>query len=444
MELEIVKISVGERVRKEFNGIAELAESIRIHGQIEPVVIDENNKLIAGERRLRALAYLKKDRALVVYMKDLTELQKKEVELEENLSRENFSWQEEVAAKLAIHEIKQSIHGAARQGDTTSPEQKWGLKDTAELLGQGITNTADDIRLARAIKTFPQLAKEKNKGTAAKILKKEQARIINEEVARRMKMSEATSTPGIINGDCIAEMQKMEAESVDLILSDPPYGIDVDNSHTFKRMTIVDTNFKDGEHHTIDLLDKAFREMYRILKKDRHMYIFLAITMKEKVVELLEKHGFEVHQIPLIWDKGSGSYPSQSTTFVHSYEPFLHVMKGKRKLNGTPRDIFQVKRVPSNQKCHPTQKPTELLRDLIGYSSNIGETVFDPFAGSGATLVAAKETQRFALGIELNPIYYKAICDRLEGKVVAPVQTNGAMEVEVDSDPDLAEDEDAV
>ena len=104
-------------------------------------------------------------------------------------------------------------------------------------------------------------------------------------------------------------------------------------------------------------------------------------------------------------------------------------MKGNRKLNGTPRDVFEIKRVPPSSKIHPTQKPTELLRDLIGFSTTPGELVLDPFAGSGATIIAAKETQRRAMGIELNPVYYNGIIERL--KIDASAQ------VQVESDPDL-------
>ena len=436
LEVPVSNITVGERMRKTFEGMTELAESIRLYGQIEPIVIDENYCLIAGERRLRAHQQLKKETILAVFMKDLSELQKMEIELEENVMRANFTWQEEVAAKERLHSIKQQIHGKAKQG-TKGNEDKWDLADTAMALGESKTTVSVDIALAKGMRAFPHLAKEKNKSTAFKLLKKEQMKIINEEVSRRMKASDLVAHPDVKNGNCIEVMQGMEAESVDLILSDPPYGIDVDNAHTYKRMTIVATNFNDGDFDTFDLLDKAFREMYRLLKPDRHMYIFFAMTKYERVVQLLEKHGFGVHQIPLIWDKGSGSYPSQSTSYVHSYEPFLHCWKGKRKLNGTPRDIFQYKRVPSNQKVHPTQKPTELLRDLIGFSSSVGELVFDPFAGSGATLVAAKETQRRASGVELNPVYFKAICDRLEGKEVTPEQTKGAGAQEVDPDMEL-------
>ena len=179
-------------------------------------------------------------------------------------------------------------------------------------------------------------------------------------------------------------------------------------------ISVTDMRFEDGDFETFDLLDKAIAQMFRLLKMDRHMYMFCGIDKVPTVKVLLEKHGFEVHHLPLIWDKGSGSYPSQSTSYVHSYEAFLHISKGGRKLNGTPRDVFPVKRVPPSKKIHPTEKPTELLRDLISLSSHPGEMVLDPFAGSGAVIVAAKETQRQAVGIELDDTFYTKICSRLE------------------------------
>lgn len=433
IELEIAKIVVGKRMRVTFEGIEELAESIDRLGQIQPIVVDDNFNLIAGERRLRAHILLKKPTISAIMRSDCTDLLKKEIELEENIKRKAFTWQEEVKAKAELHEIKQSLHGAAKKG-VKDNAGKWQITDTAIALGESRGGVSMDIQLAKGIKAFPELAKEGTKSAAYKKLKQAQTRIINAELAKRMQGSKAIAHPEIINGDCIEQMLKMESESVDLILTDPPYGIDVDNAHTYKRMTIKDVNFNDSEFDTFDLLDKAFKEMYRVLKKDRHAYIFFAIDKYSAVLRLLLKHGFEVHNIPLIWDKGSGSYPSQMTSYVHSYEPFLHCWKGARKLNGTPRDIFQVKRVPSGSKIHPTQKPTELLRDLIGLSSSPGELVFDPFAGSGATIVAAKECQRRAIGVELNPGYYKAICARLGSEEETEVVEAEAIVV---SDPDM-------
>ena len=434
MEVAIKDIKVGNRFRKAFEGIVELAASISTVGQIEPIIIDENNNLIAGERRLKAFVLLKRETIEVKIMEKLDDYQKKEIELEENIQRHAFTWQEEIAAKAELHKLKEKIYGTATRGH--EKPSSWNISNTAKLLGESPGTISMDLQLARGMGAFPELLKEKSKTIAFKKMKQLQERALNEELARRMGQTTAITHPEVINSNCLDEMQKMESSSVDLILTDPPYGIDVDNAQTYKRLTMSDTNFVDSDFETYDLLDKAFKEFYRILKPNRHMYVFFAIDKYDAITKLLLKHQFEVHKMPLIWDKGSGSYPSQMTSFVHSYEPLLHISKGDRKLNGTPRDIFPIKRVPSKAKIHPTQKPTQLLRDLIGLSTSPGELVFDPFAGSGSTIIAARETQRKALGIELNPIYYSKILERLAGKE-AIVQSNEAEQEDEDFDTEV-------
>ena len=406
IKLPLSEIKVGDRMREKFEDIDLLAESISKYGLIEPIIIDEHHNLIAGERRLKAHQLLKLPEIEVKYMNDLSNLEKKEIELEENIQRKAFTWQEEVTAKNQLHKLKLELHGnAVRTG--------WKLQDTANALGESIGSVSMDIQLARGMKAFPELMKEKSKTVAYKKMKRKQEAILQEELSRRLKERGIIDHPDVINGSCIEVMAKMPAESIDLIVTDPPYGIDIGESQTFGELSEQKT-YSDGEFETFDLLDKAFKEMYRVLKMDRHMYMFFAIDKYEAIVGLLRKHGFDVHPMPIIWDKGSGSYPSQSTTFVHSYEPFLHVSKGGRKLNGTPRDIFSVKRVPPNHKIHPSEKPCSLLRDLIEFSSLPGEVVLDAFAGSGSTLVAAKECNRKAIGIELDTTFYQNICKRLE------------------------------
>lgn len=425
MKIPLKDVKVGSRFREKFEDIDLLAESIAKYGLIEPIIIDENNELIAGERRYKAHQLLRMEEIEVKYMKDLNELEKKEIELEENIQRKAFTWQEEVTAKEQLHKLKQKLHGSAVKGhDSTG----WKLKDTAAALGESVGTVSMDVQLAKGMKAFPDLMKEKSKTMAYKKLKKKQEAILQAELARRLESKGITSHPDVINGNCVEEMGKMNAESVDLILTDPPYGIDVEKAHTYGRMTVKDTRFEDGDFETFDLLDKAIAQMYRVLKNDRHLYLFCGIDKVPTLVGLLEKHGFEPHHLPLIWDKGSGSYPSQSTSYVHSYEACIHAQKGRRKLNGTPRDVFPIKRVPAGKKIHPTEKPTELLRDLIEFSSLPGEVVLDPFSGSGATLVASKEKNRRAIGIELDKGYFDGICKRLSGAQA------------VDDDPDLDEE----
>lgn len=411
-EIKIKDIKVGDRFRKKFEDIKSLADSIKEFGLIQPIIVDENNNLIAGERRLKACKQLKKKVIEVKHLNDLTPLEKREIELEENIQRRAFTWQEEVSAKHQLHILKQQVHGAAVKGHETMGG--WKIKDTARALGESTGSTSMDIQLALGMKAFPELLKEKSKTIAFKKLKQKQERILQEELSKRLKEHGIIDNPSVMHGNCIEEMGKIEAASVDLIIADPPFGIELDKAESFRKSHDRVYPIEDDAYTILDMLDKAIAQMYRILKSNRHLYLFCGVQHFPKIRELLIKHGFSVHYIPLIWDKGSGSYPSQSVSFVNSYEAFLFCWKGKRLLNGAPRDVFPIKRVPAQKKIHPTEKPTELLRALIELSSLPGEKVLDPFAGSGSTLVAAKEMNRQGIGIELDATYHAKICKRLK------------------------------
>ena len=413
MKIRISDINIGERARRTYDDIPQLAASLAKYGLIEPIVIDAGKNLVAGGRRLKAAISINWTEIEVRELGELSEIERKEIELEENVMRKQMGWQEEVNAKAQIHELRKKLHGEASKGKKI--EGSWKVIDTANALDESAGSTSMDLQLAEGLKYFPELAKEKAKTTAYKKYKQLLIRVQSEALAGKLK--DTITCPNIIHGNCIEEMGKMKAESIDLILTDPPWGIDIDNSQVWGRQGSNSVAFEDGESTTFDMLDKAIEQIWRILKYDRHIYMFYACEFYSAVRNLLEKHGFQVHPYPLIWDKGSGSYPSQQTSYVHSYEPLLWASKGKRLLNGTPRDIFPIKRVPSDQKTHPTEKPTELLRDLIKMSTNAGELVLDPFAGSGATIVAAKECLRQGIGIELDKVYYTSICERVKATI---------------------------
>ena len=116
MKIKLKDIIVGERYRKEFKNIDVLAQSIKEKGQLVPIIIDEKNNLIAGERRYKAHQMLQLPEIDAIYMKDLNEYQKRDIEIEENIQREAFTWEEEVEAKAQLHKLKQQMYGAAVSG----------------------------------------------------------------------------------------------------------------------------------------------------------------------------------------------------------------------------------------------------------------------------------------------------------------------------------------
>ena len=182
-KLKVSEIKIGEnRIRKNLERLDELAASIRKYGLLHPIVVDKSTKtLIAGERRLRAHMVLGCDDIQVNYREDLDIFQLKELELEENLSREQLTWQEEVTARKELHQIKQRIYGESGSGK----EGGWRLEDTAEALGLDKSTLSVDLTLADGIEHFPELARIPSKKKAMEVLKAARERAILKELARR-------------------------------------------------------------------------------------------------------------------------------------------------------------------------------------------------------------------------------------------------------------------
>lgn len=125
--LPLNEIKLENRQREDLGDIAGLAESIKRFGLIQPIVITQDKRLIAGGRRYAAVTSLGMETIDVVYRETLTEDELYEMELEENIRRKDFTWQERVLNIATIHRVKKNR--------ATLDSQKWGQKETAEALG---------------------------------------------------------------------------------------------------------------------------------------------------------------------------------------------------------------------------------------------------------------------------------------------------------------------
>ena len=201
-------------------------------------------------------------------------------------------------------------------------------------------------------------------------------------------------------GDAVEWLREIPSESVDLVITDPPY-----ESLEKHRAVGTTTRLKHSkassndwfEIFPNDRFEELFTEIYRVLKKDRHFYLFCDQETMFAAKPIAERMGFRFWK-PLIWDKmkiGMGYH------YRARYELILFFEKGKRKLNdlGVP-DIIQAPRI---YKGYPTEKPMEVSEILIRQSSQPDEVVIDPFVGAGATGVAAVHLQRVFMGNDLLP-----------------------------------------
>jgi site-specific DNA-methyltransferase (adenine-specific) len=209
-------------------------------------------------------------------------------------------------------------------------------------------------------------------------------------------------------------MGRMENKFIDLIVTDPPYGMNFRSNHRAERY---------GNIHWDDNLDWVndfCAEANRVLKGNSHLYMFCSFHNVDIFKQALERY-FTIKNI-LIWEKNNTSMGDLKGDYAPKYEMILFATKGRRLLNGG-RDPNIVKFARTGNKLHPTQKPVELISYLVNKSSKENDIVYDPFMGSGTTAEAAYDNKRNYIGSEIDETYYEISLtriDRLErqGKLV--------------------------
>lgn len=203
----------------------------------------------------------------------------------------------------------------------------------------------------------------------------------------------------LFHGSCLDYIPTLEDASIDLLLTDPPYGMDF-KSGWVDKSKIQNDKIED----TTILFESVLSSVKSKLKDDAHIYIFGNIYYMEDIKPIIEKY-YKLENI-IIWDRkiiGMGNLKSYGPSFDIIY--FCSNLKWK-DLNGVrERDILQFERVsPSNLK-HPTEKPLDLLKFLIKKSSKENDTILDPFAGGGSTIIAGIELNRNVKASEIEEKY---------------------------------------
>lgn len=201
----------------------------------------------------------------------------------------------------------------------------------------------------------------------------------------------------LYNGDCLELMKNIPDGSVDLVLTDPPYGMDF-QSHFRKEMYS-----KIGNDKVLDWLESYVDECFRILKDNTAVYFFCSWHNVDIFKQAIEKK-FKIKNI-LIWEKNNTSMGDLKGSYASKYEMIIFAHKGRKLLNGFRyADVIKANR--TGNKVHPTEKPVDLLELFIKNSSDENEIVFDGFMGSGSCGVACINTNRKFIGIELDKGYF--------------------------------------
>ena len=217
----------------------------------------------------------------------------------------------------------------------------------------------------------------------------------------------------IYHGDCRDILPQLE--SVDLVLTDPPYNIDFDRNYYSNRKR------KNWSEYVDAPLDYGLLsgEFMRLLQAPASAYICVGYDNYVDWYTAMSAAGF-VYPGYLVWDKGNATWlaGNYGVKWKQRTELIMHFIKGRPTLAFPDKhNILAYNRIAKNE--HPCQKPVPLMTELILQSSALGDLILDPFMGSGTTIVACKQLGRQAIGIEKEKDYVEIAVKRLAQEVLA-------------------------
>lgn len=410
-------ITFGERFREDYGDLSDLVLSFKKEGIINPLTVRDNGDgsyyLAAGGRRFKAAALAGLTEVPVrCYSKELSELDLRSIELMENICRKEMDWLEAAKLKKEIHELQVAIYGEKTSTAVNAPG--FSKRDTANLLGVSQTKFQDEYKLAQAAEAFPELAQAKSKTDALKMLQKIQEGVVRAELSKRIE-DRVASTPiertrmnlynAFILGDFFEGIKDVPNGSIDFIELDPPYGID---------LTCVKQNipkeYKDNYNEIpydiyATFIEKVINECYRVMSANSWMVLWHGKEWLPTILTILDKTEMIGNDNTLgIWNKGNVGQTNHPNIYLAScYEQFIYIRKGVPSIVRQGRsNVFSFKPVSAQKKIHPTERPIELIQEIMQTFCWEGARCLVPFLGSGNSILAASNLGMSAFGWDLT------------------------------------------
>lgn len=423
------EITVPEgRQRKEFKPekIVELANSISSIGLIHPIVVRrEGGKviLVAGERRLKALTYVwtfgntvrcglgiyGENEVPCIDRGEMTGIEAYELELEENVRREDLTWQESAQATSQLYELRRLQ--AEKRGETPPTVAELASEIRGDS-GSAHQTTKEEIIVSKHLDD-PDVAKASSVKEAFKVLKrKEEAKKVA-ELGESVGKTYSPNIHEVVHGNCLRVMQGYPDNCVDVFLTDPPYGIDADQFGD-SGGRVVGAHFYKDDFQTWSTLMQDFGKLsFRLAKQNAHAYVFCDVDNFVFLKSYMSAGGWKCFRTPLVWVNPT----AMRTPWIdmgpqRKYQLCLFAVKGDRLVNKICPDVVTFS--SDENLGHPAQKPVDLYKDFLARSVRPGDTVMDPFCGSGPIFPAAHQLKCKAIGIEQDDVAYGISVKRIQ------------------------------
>jgi DNA modification methylase len=374
--MDIKNVDIKSVIPYEFNNrihddkqINLIANSINEFGFNQPIVIDESNVVLVGHGRLLAAQKLGLDTIPTLQLKNLTEAKKRAYRILDNKLQNDSEWD--------FGNLELEIE-ALQEADF--PIEDWGLDDLTELFPKEDPEVTEDE---------PGELPEESYIKPGDLIELGKHRVL-----------------------CADSSKENFSDVVfDLVITDPPYGVSY-KGKTKKALTLENDDL--GEDSLRELWSNTLDSLWINLKNGGVIYATVpAGQLREVFSSELKKR--EALRQELVWLKdlmvlGHSDYHYKHEPVLYGWKPgAAHYITADR----SKTDVLEHKR-PTRSEEHPTMKPLSLFAEFINNSSKKGQKVFDPFLGSGTTLIAADQLNRICYGMEIDPKYCQVILERYQ------------------------------
>lgn len=359
--------------RRNDQAINKVASSIKEFGFRQPIVVDKDGTVVAGHTRLEAAYKLGLKSVPVHVAEDLTEIQAKAYRIADNRVAQESEWDIDLL-RLEMEELKDEIDLDLTGFDESEldkilVEAIEGLTDpdeVPEVEDDPVTDPGDLIELGR----------------------------------HRLICGDST------NPDHVSKV--MDEIKPLLMVTDPPYGVEYSPEWRKEAGLMKNDGFAKGKVLNDEICD--WSDTFSLFEGDV-MYVWHSDRNCHIFANSIIQNGFDLRS-QIIWAKSSLVISRGHYHFQH--EPCWYAVREKGHWQGDRKQstLWQIDKPRKNETGHSTQKPVECMKRPIENNSSPGQAVYDPFLGSGTTLIAAEMTGRQCIGIELNPQYCDVIITR--------------------------------
>jgi len=427
--IESVVIDRDARQRRELTDAAinSLMTSIAKVGLINPILIDENDVLVAGECRLTACARLGWSHIEYTRKEDCSPDILYLIELEENVRRTDLTWQDECRAVAAYHDLRVRMDSTWTATATAtelaiSPTEVFHRRNVHEALEEGnvLVCAADRYSTARGIVSRANARKVDSESELLNDMlgggEEPSADLVFEDsgAAAFIPTADTPLPPNnrapipFLNASFIDWQETYEGKKFNFIHCDFPYGVDAGNHNSGAAKKFG--GYEDSEDVYWDLLECLGHAMHNVVAPSAHMMFWFSMDYYAKTKDILELMGWVVNPFPLVWHKNdnSGIMPDPKRGPRRIYETAFLCSRNDRLVVQPVANTFS----NANTKLiHMSEKPQTMLAHFFRMFVDGNTTMLDPTMGSGnAVRVAERAGAARSLGLEMNEEFYDSAC----------------------------------